>query len=400
MKHLKTSLYFVNYLLILLLLWPISLFSYKIIQKIAKSLANLLFYLPFIKKRLRSNITIALKIKPDEIDTISKASLTRLITTLLEFLKINREKNLENIITCINPEVSDELVKNNKGAVIFCGHLGNWEMMFLERTQYIDSIAIGRPIKNPFLYKLITKVRERFKTKMFPPKKALKESLRALKQNKFVGLVADQALLDEGIEITFFNQSVLSSPSPATLAYKTNVALIPITNVCINGHYYTKFHPPIYKDESLERRCAIKKMTQQAFLCLESEIKKHPEQYLWLHNRFKRKCNTSKKFRSEINLIIIAANSISKHLAELNFIEKNYPNSENYLYVHEKELHLAPKGFQIKSYKTIQELFFIDYRYKLLFNFTNNEKLSNHFLNQSVSNVINTNNFNILKGSS
>ena len=269
-------------------------------------------------------------------------------------------------------------------------------MMLLERSRSMHSVGVGRPLKNPFIYKLITKVRERFNTKMVPPKGALKECLKALKSNKFVGFISDQAYLEEGIETKFFNQTVLSSPAAATLAYKTNKPLIVITNVCINGHYYTKFHPPIYKNKEIERASSIKAMTQKALDYLEKEIRKHPDQYLWLHNRFKRKCGTKRKYRSERNLLLLSPNTLEKHRDSLKAIAEVYPNSINHLYIHKDESHNALNLFYTKSYNCMSELFFTDFSFKLLFNFTNNKALSNHFLKQSITRVLDQSNLNTI----
>ena len=97
--------------------------------------------------------------------------------TFLEYPKLAREKNISRIATCDNPETALQLLSSDSGVIFFCGHQANWELFFLEGTSRMNGVAIGRPIKNTYLYNWVQDLRQKFGGKIVAPKNALKEGL-------------------------------------------------------------------------------------------------------------------------------------------------------------------------------------------------------------------------------
>lgn len=192
---------FITYLLFRLLSFPLAFFPLSWLQAMGNTLGLALYYCyPKYRKRALSNISLAsdLNLSPDAIVPLTKASLQNLTITFLEYPKLAREKEIRRIVTCENPEIAESILKTGKGIIFFCGHQANWEVLFLEGTNRMAGVAIGRPIKNQYLYRWVISIREKFGGTMIPPPNALKEGLRALKSGKFLGIVGDQGMPNSG----------------------------------------------------------------------------------------------------------------------------------------------------------------------------------------------------------
>ena len=105
-------------------------------------------------------------------------------------------------------------------------HFANWEIPFLDLCTKTQAIAIGRPIKNPYLYARLTSLRESTGGKMTEPKNALSVATKALKSGICVGMVADQGLQESSYKQNFLGRIATNTTAPALLAYKTNRPLI------------------------------------------------------------------------------------------------------------------------------------------------------------------------------
>ena len=183
-----------------------------------------------------------------EIVPLAKEAMQNLAITALEYAKLAREKNIEKIAFCENPQIAERLICEKKPPIFFCGHLANWEILFLEGTSRMPGIAIGRPIKNKRLYKWITSIREKFGGKMVPPRSAVKEGLKALKQGSFLGIVGDQGMPDSGFRSSFLGRDAWTSPLPAILSYRTGSPIIVATTVRENSRYTIHYSDPLWPD--------------------------------------------------------------------------------------------------------------------------------------------------------
>ena len=199
----------VSYILFRVLTFPLQFMPYKVLHSLGNVLGLAVYYLyPKYRKRSLSNLALAtdLHLTPEQIVSTAKKSLQNLAITFLEYPRLSVEKNIQRVATCVNPEPAASIIKSGQGIIFFCGHQTNWELLFLEGTQRMPGVAIGRPIKNHYLYQWIMDLRQKFGGAIIPPKSAYKESFRALKQGKFVGIVGDQGMPDSGFSCPFLGR--------------------------------------------------------------------------------------------------------------------------------------------------------------------------------------------------
>ncbi len=253
--------------------------------------------------------------------------------------------------------------------------------------------AIGKPIKNRYLYRYIIRLRERFGGEIVTPQGALKQGLRALRQGRFFGIVGDQSLPESPYPFDFFGRRAWTTPLPVILAHRAQCPLMVATIVRKKGRYLIHYSPPLWPRFTAPLDQEINRLMPQALALLEKSIAQYPGQWLWQHNRWKQE--TAKilyyRFRLDSLLIILPSKKALIHslLPHLSTFRRLYPKAFITLLVPEKYQHAVtlPEA-EVLTYSTHRDLFLRDYRFKLVFNFSSEKALKRHFLRQSAFYVL------------
>ncbi|MDD9975248.1 MAG: hypothetical protein OXU27_14635, partial [Candidatus Poribacteria bacterium] len=195
---------------------------------------GLLFY-HLVKKRrdiALGNLKIAFgsHLTTSKRTEICKASFINVGKTCIEFLRFPK-LNAENIWNEVSVDGAENLhaaLAEGKGAIVFLPHFGNWELLSLVYGALIPNRAkaIAFPIKNTFLNAYIWQHREQMSLKLIPRKRAIRETLGALKNNEAVGFFADQNAGTEGVFVNFLGKPASAARGPAVLARKTGAPLL------------------------------------------------------------------------------------------------------------------------------------------------------------------------------
>ncbi|OGN61493.1 MAG: hypothetical protein A3F40_01985 [Chlamydiae bacterium RIFCSPHIGHO2_12_FULL_27_8] len=386
----------VSYYFIRILTIPIMFLPNKIIHLLGKFLGIICFYILIrLRKKTLSNLAIAkdLNFSNEEILKIGKKSFQNLAINILEYPKLSFKKKFSKLIVCENPEIADDIYKKKIGIIFFCGHQSNWEVLFLDGTSRMNGIAIGRPIKNKKLYKWIIKIREKNGGKIITPKNALREGLKCLKKGVFLGIVGDQGMPESSYHYPFFGTRAWTTTAPALLSYKTNSPIIVATTKRENNRYKIKYSDPIWPNLEKPLESEVRRIMDESLKILEKSIKKRPHEWLWQHNRWKQQNPKliSKRYRHDTILIILPLEKeeffkINNHL-EILF--KIY--SKGFLTIlcpEDFSRDLARTDHEIIFYKSYENSLLNDYRFKLVYNFTNFKKINSHYLKYSAYEVI------------
>ncbi len=361
-------------------------FPYSWINALGNRLGIIAYHLlPKFRKRALSNLALAttLHLTDSDLIRIAKESFQNLMITCLQYPKLSREKEISRIATCENPKEAEELLKKT-GIIFFCGHQANWEILFLEGTKRMPGVCIGRPIKNSFLYRWVLSIREKYGGKVIPPKNAIKEGMRALKNKSFLGIVGDQGMPDSGFCSLFLGRMAWTSPIPAMLSYKMDCPIIVATTRRIRGSYSIHYSDPIYPmpNEPIEEE--IKRLMMDALRILEESIQEFPGQWLWQHNRWKQQTldKIRRPFREDAMAIILPDEEklFDQLLPHLGTFREIYPTEfiEFFipeLFAYKVQLHAV----ELTTYEKEGDLLVEDYRPKLIFNFSKYGEASSHF---------------------
>lgn len=387
-----------RYYLLRCITYPFGFMPYSMIHFIGNGLGLGAYYLlSNFRKRALSNMALApdLKLKSHEIPALAKKSFQNLMITCLEYEKFFREKDIHKVAICENPETAKKLLKDDKGIIFFCGHQSNWEILFLEGTSRMPGVAIGKPVKNRYLYQWVLSIRQKFGGTIIAPRNAIKEGLRTLKQGKFLGIVGDQGMPDSGYSSPFLGRMAWTSPIPAMLAYRSNRPILVATTRREKGKYIIRYSDPIWPDANKPMEEEIPRLMQESLTYLENSIKQNPDQWLWQHNRWKQQLpgNIPKKFRHDSICVILPSkrSHFDKVKGALSQFRSLYP-TEYILFVapgkYKDDLKELSEKEEVFWYEKEDECLIDDYRFKLVFNFTSNHKIKTHFKKRSAFYVL------------
>lgn len=392
-------MHYLSFIGFLLLGLPISLLPYPAVHFLGKHLGTLMYYLhrSFRKKAL-TNLSIAktLYLTDSQKKKIAKESFQTLMINCLEYFRLKRSKNrMEELASWGVPrEEGLKSLREGKGMVFLTGHQANWEVPFLLMTQYHEGIAIGKPIKNKWLYKWILSIREMHKGKIVTPKRALSIGYQGLKEGKFLGIVGDQALPESPYSYPLFGMRAWTTTAPALLAYRTGCPLVTVMSMRYRHRYYIWGSPLLWPDLSKPIKEEVPRLMDQAMGYLEESIKACPGQWLWQHDRWKQSGvdHIKRKYRYAFILVIFPKDP-TPYLSLIPILYKLYPRNFFFFYVPKEHVsafeNLQPDT-EILPYSEEKELFCKDYRFQMVFDFYDSHALRSHFLKLGAFQALNT----------
>ena len=225
---------------------------------------------------------------------IVKESYRNLVYNLYEFIE-NQTLDLEGFekkIRVENEHFMTDALKNNRKIILITAHYGNWEYgnTFIP-LKYAPTTMVGRPMNNKYLNDELDATRTKNNTQMLTKKDASRGLVKALKEDRIIGMVIDQHS-GSGIEVTFLGHKVKQADSASRLAVKFDAIILPLFFTMDSfGSYTAKFYEPIEPKE-YEGENQILNLTQAEADVMSEHILSKPEQWFWQHKRFKEYDNT------------------------------------------------------------------------------------------------------------
>jgi Kdo2-lipid IVA lauroyltransferase/acyltransferase len=188
----------------------------------------------------------------------------------------------------INLELGDAAVRASRGVVVVAGHLGNWEMgaAMMAARGYAVSAVVARQ-RNPLFDEWIVSMRERMGVKVIERSRASREALRALRRGNIVAFVADQNAGPGGVFVPFFGRLASTHRGPALMAVRTGAPLLLAVPIRCGEDRYCMRLEAVDVDRAGELEDVVHRLTAAFTARLEAAIRATPEQYLWLHRRWK-----------------------------------------------------------------------------------------------------------------
>ena len=243
-----------------------------------------------VSRKARRHILMALpdtsKEKQDKIIKGMWGNLGRIIAEYphLEYISKNRTEIVD--LCAVN-----EHIKNNIPQIFIGAHLGNWEIntaATLTQLNHAVDLTYRKP-NNPWTDKILYKARTlNGRLKAFPKsRESGRLILQTLKDKGSLGILIDQKY-NEGIEADFFSIPAMTNPVFVQLSQKYNCCLIPVRNERINGCQFRVTAYPalsLFHDDGIPR--SAEDVLKDTHALLEQWITEKPEQWLWLHKRWK-----------------------------------------------------------------------------------------------------------------
>lgn len=179
---------------------------------------------------------------------------------------------------------------NDRGCAFVTAHLGNWEVVGIAHGWIFRPMSVvARPLDNPALDARLVAFRARSGNAVIYKQKALAQILRTLRENREVAFLVDQNVqAKDGIFVDFFGQKAAATTVVAALAVKTGALVLPGHSVMTpDGRYQLVYDAPIRWAPSGDREADIAALTQQITSVIEGWVRATPEQWLWMHRRWK-----------------------------------------------------------------------------------------------------------------
>ena len=198
--------------------------------------------------------------------------------------------NIERLIVYEGFEHYAAAQARGKGVIFLTAHFGNWELSSFAHSVYGHPINFTvRPMDNPLLDALITRYRCLKGGRPVEKNEFARRAIQALREGEAVGVLMDTNMLaSEGIFVDFFGRLASTTSGPARLARKTGAALVLGLAVWDPklGKYLLRFEPvPWIKHSDSEEE--IRLNTAHFTLLIEQQIRRYPDQWLWVHRRWK-----------------------------------------------------------------------------------------------------------------
>ena len=263
-------------------------------RKFSFLIAALFYYIiPIRKKTVLENLHNAF---PDydekKIKNIAFGSYKSFAIALAEILYMPAlsKEDIKKQVVCNNMELIREKYEENNGVILLSAHFGNWEYMATSIAAQLN-ISVSVVIKqqrNPYVTNWMNKARTRWNNEIVPLGISIKQTYQTLKDKKIVAMVADQRGPEESIKINFFGRNLSVHTGPAALSLKTGAPVLYGISVRQDDYSYKSVMTEISKEnlpESNEEK--IKELSQRHMTYLEGYIRKYPEQWLWMHKRWK-----------------------------------------------------------------------------------------------------------------
>jgi KDO2-lipid IV(A) lauroyltransferase len=286
MKNLKHFLpyLFLRFVCVLLMLLPL-----RLVYLLAEFIGYLGFYVfRFRRDVVLENLAIAfgMELHEGQRTALAARSYKQIAMTFLELMIAPRlRKQIQQMWTLEQQELLLNLLSQGNGLVCVSGHLGNWEFQGAAIANLLAEHFTVAAVQqsNPYINRFVTRRRNAMSMQVAGSKEAMKLLVRALRNHQAIGLVADQNAGLSAVFVDFFGKTAATMPGPAQLALKYRAPLVVFVALRTGPAKFKVLaeQVPVQEDDTVES------LTQRHVKVLESYIRKHPEQYFWLHRRWK-----------------------------------------------------------------------------------------------------------------
>lgn len=257
-------------------------------------LALVFFYLiPIRKKTVIENLSLSF---PDfsrqKINKIAFICYRSFAITLIELLAIPwlSKNEMEKMIQCENAHFIKEKHDEGKGVILLSAHFGNWEYIALSVSLQIGIpfYVVIKPQRNPYVTRWLEEVRTKWINKVIQSGISIRQVYKEILNKNIVAMVADQRGPSDGLKLDFMGRQALFFTGPAVLAVKTGAPVLYGIPVRQKDYSYRAKIVEISKENLPEdEKGKVTEITIRLKEHLEGFIREYPEQWFWMHKRWK-----------------------------------------------------------------------------------------------------------------
>lgn len=291
--HEVPAVQLVLYVLLRAVVMVIDMFPYRKAPEISRVLAWVIQLLD--QKHVRIAVKNLQKSEgvcpPDQIPAFISRVYQHVGLGFVEMLMIPRlmkRHEVSRYVKLVRYDVFDRCVKEGRGVIVVIGHLGNWEIGGIATTLAGYPIhSLARPINNPWIDRYLRRFRTQTGQKMIPRDRALGDMIRVLQRGGLLVVQVDQDARQVGVYVNFFGRPASTHRAPATLALKYNAPIVLVNTYREGKLNYAVCSDPIYPGDFRDCKDPVQALTQAYSLQFEGFVRQHPDQWFWMHDRWK-----------------------------------------------------------------------------------------------------------------
>jgi Kdo2-lipid IVA lauroyltransferase/acyltransferase len=229
---------------------------------------------------------------PAEIERMAQRSFHHLGRTLIEFLRIPYwdGAEIERRVELRGTDHLEAALAQGRGVIGVTAHYGNWELLGarIVRAGYPVHVIV-RDADDPATNALLNRIRRVSGCRVISRSDGLRPSLACLRRNEILTILLDQNTMQGETFVEFFGHPAATATGPAVLARRTGAVLIPAFDRRLpDGRHVAELLPPVAWDDLGGDVYPIREITARLTRVIEQQIRVEPEQWLWLHDRWKR----------------------------------------------------------------------------------------------------------------
>jgi Kdo2-lipid IVA lauroyltransferase/acyltransferase len=284
----------IEYILFIGFSYLAKLLGLNLSRKFASGLAYFFYYfIPIRKKMAIENISKAFpeyskkKVRQIALGTYKSFSITIMETLFIPHIS---KREMIKSVDFANKEILLQKISERKGAIVLSAHFGNWEYLAASLALQLDFplVMLIKVQRNPYVTRFMDKARTKWSNEIIPVGTAVRKIFQELMKGRFAIMAADQRGNVDGIRVKFLGIMSSVYSGPAVIATKTGTDIILAISVRQPDYSYkvelTEL-PLNALPENYDEK--IKEICSRYLGFLEKFIRQHPEQWLWLHNRWK-----------------------------------------------------------------------------------------------------------------
>jgi KDO2-lipid IV(A) lauroyltransferase len=264
-------------------------------RRLAVGVARLLYAMtPKLRNTAEFNLRLAF---PDWSEAQRTAVIRGMVSNMgwmaAEFARLprNTKENIEQLVVLDGHENFLEGQRRGKGVLYLTGHIGAWELSSYAHALYGFPLHyMARPLDNARVNALVNEYRCLSGNQPLFKNDSARVLLKILRESGTVGILADQNTMpEEGVFVNFFGKTACTTTGIARVALHTDAAVVPgyaVWDARIQK-YRLRFEPPVELIRTGDSERDVFENTQKFAKVIEGIIRKYPEQWVWVHARWK-----------------------------------------------------------------------------------------------------------------
>ncbi|MCP4549000.1 MAG: lysophospholipid acyltransferase family protein [bacterium] len=226
----------------------------------------------------------------EELQSLASRCFVNFGRTFMEYFALPafHKRNIMQRIEYEGEEHMQAALAGGKGVLFLAAHFGNWEVAAIATSKLgVPLHTVVGDLANPVVDEVVNNLRESLGLIVDRRRMGLRAVLRALKQGHGIGIQADQEARWNGIPVPFFGMTSLTHPGTAWFSLKTGAPILQAYALRVGNGFRVVYEPPIWPNaEATDEE--VLKLTALHTARLENLIRRYPDQWFWLHKRWKR----------------------------------------------------------------------------------------------------------------